>query len=162
MSNLTTFAPALIDSLVTFCNTTFPASSPVEVFDGKGNTSNDTGQQLWIGITDPHNDGLDIAIAGNQSWHGTGGISGPTRDDNGDIPCVARAWGGDSNAKEVRDEVTAMLALLENAIRADPTWGGVPGLLWSEYGTDYTWLQQQDSNGATCECRFLIHYRGLI
>ena len=110
--------PALIDQLVTIAVAAFGASSPVEVFDGPGVSKDDTGQQLWIGVTDP-TQGSETAAESSQSW-------GPMstqhkRDEEITVHCLALAWSGDDDLKTVRDQAFAQMQVVSAAAVADPS-----------------------------------------
>lgn len=158
----TSLYPAVTDALIAVLT---PLESIV-VYDGLAVT-NDYNNNLMIGVSDPDAE-IQDSSAPLQSWHGTGGVSGQTRDDIGDVWCTALAWNGGSNGtavKAARDAVKAIVAIVENQIRSDPAFaslGGISGLLWTEFGTQSVWRQAPGKNGVRCSCSFTIHYRGLI
>lgn len=160
----TSLYPAVTDALITVLT---PLESIV-VYDGLAQTQ-DYNNNLMIGVSDPDAEIQDSSQP-LQSWHGTGGVSGQTRDDIGDVWCTALAWNGGSNGtavKAARDAVKAILVIVENQLRSDPVFvgaypSGIPGLLWTEFGTQSVWRQAPGKNGVRCSCSFTVHYRGLI
>jgi hypothetical protein len=152
--------PAVKDALITVLT---PLESIV-VWDGYAVTA-DYNNNLMIGVSDP--DSYEPTGSAQQSWHGTGGVSGQTRDDNGDVWCTALAWnGGQGNVgvKAARDAVKSILTIVENQLRSDPVFSTVvvPGLLWTEFGTQSVWREAPGKNGVRCSCSFTVHFRGLI
>jgi hypothetical protein len=128
------------------------------VSDGLAITQ-DPGSYLMVGIDDPEAVGLAVAAASQQQWATLGDRQ---RDDNGVIHCVAESWNGDADPQAARDAVKATLDAVASLLNADPTLGGVPGLLWVGYGSSSTLTQAQTSNGAVARMVFQIGYRARI
>lgn len=112
--------PALIDALVTVANAAFGSASPVEVFDGPGVSQDDTGQQFWVGVTDP-TQGEEAAAESDQTW---GPMGAHKRDEEATVHCLALAWSGDDDLKTVRDRAFAQMQAVTDAIVADPSLAG--------------------------------------
>lgn len=86
-----------------------------------------------------------------------------TRDQRGDVTCVALSWNGDGDAKAARDAVYATVAAVENLCRTSPDLGitGYQTLLVG-YGSTERLLQNQDENGAEAAVIFSIRFRARI
>lgn len=151
----TSVLPALIPALVT----AFGAAGAASVRDGFG-PSDSPGDYLMVGVDDPNAIGPTASATSDQSMATMG--TRRSRDEVGDVTCLALCWNGDSDQKAARDAVFAMTAMVEATLRADPTVGGVPGLLWAEYGTRLTLTQNQDEDGALAWLVFLVHFKARI
>lgn len=113
--------PALIDQLVVIANAAFPdATSPVQVCDGPSCSQEDTGQQLWIGVTNP-NDPSSGAASADQQWPYA---ASAFRREELTVHCMALAWSNDGDFKTIRDQAFAQMAAFSAAIVADPTLSG--------------------------------------
>jgi hypothetical protein len=150
----TSLYPAVTDALVAILT---PLEA-VKVYDGWAVTQ-DYNNNLLVGVSDLQPDGPQAAGTEEQDW---AHANYTYRSDNGNVFCTASAWTGDANAKTARDAVKAILAIVENQLRTDPTLGGVPGLLWTGFGTDMTWQHAQGKAGAFCSCTFSVQFRGQI
>lgn len=151
----TSVVPALIDALVT----AFQAAMPtVSVRDGFTVTG-DTGDFLMVGSDDPDSETSAESATVEQAW---AHANSTARDERGEVNCVALSWNGDTNQKTVRDSVYAIVAAVENVLRADPTVGGVPGLLYTGFGTSQTLRQNQFQEGVDARLAFTIAFRARI
>lgn len=112
--------PAFIDQLLVIAQATFPlATSVVQVFDGPGNTSDETGQSLHIGCTDPTQ--LSEAASSSQEFPYASGVF---RREEMTIDCISRAWSGDDDMKTLRDLAYSQIATLTTALVADASFSG--------------------------------------
>lgn len=150
----TSVVPALIDALVTNARTNLPNLS---VRDGYGVTD-DPGDYLMVGVSDPTADAPATSADSQQQWASLGAMS---RDEEGDVWCVAFSWTGNNDQKAARDAAYATVAAVENMVRADPTQG-VSGVLWTSFGTNQNLTQDQDEHGASAQVAFQIHFRARI
>lgn len=159
MTSPASAVPALIDALVATGLAAYPqATSSVQVFDGVGNTDQDTGSQLWIGVQPSTPDdaaGLPESAVSQQIWPYS---SGTFRRENLAIHCVAQCWTGDSDqatVKAMRDAVYAIVAVFTAAIVADPT---LSGAIWeiSEPLGNSALFQIQDNNGTLARVSYDI------
>ena len=149
----TSVVPALIDALFAAAVAALPNA---RVSDGVG-VSSDPGDFLMIGVSD---DGPNpsTAVSSRQTW---ANANGTTRDESGNITCMAVSWNGNADAKAARDSAYATKAAVENLLRANPSLG-VSGVLWTSVGTDESLDQNQDDLGALAILVFTIAYRARI
>ena len=153
----TSAVPEVIDALVALARTEV---TDTLVFDGIGATD-DPGNFLMIGVEDPDIEGAAFSADVKQGW---ANANYTTRDEEGDITCVALAWVGDSGdagQKAARDAAYAITAALEAALRTDPSLG-LPTLLWSGFGTTSQLSQAQGSGGSSALLVFRINFRARI
>lgn len=137
----------------------FDAALPgIVVSDGFAVTQ-DPGSYLMVGIEDPETTGLPVAATSRQQWATLGDRQ---RDDNGAVWCVAESWNGDANQKAARVALKTTLDAAASVVNADPTLGGVTGLLWAGYGVTSNLMQAQNENGAIARMSFQIAYRTRI
>lgn len=150
--------PALIDALVALGLAAYPVSGNVQVFDGVGNTDQDTGSQLWIGIQPSSPDdqtGLPESAVSSQIWPYA---SGTFRREQLAIHCVAQCWTGDSDqatVKTMRDATYAIVGVFTAAIVADPTLGGSTLQIMEPLGNSVL-FQTQDNNGTLARVSYDI------
>ena len=124
MPTVTSRVPALIDYLVTlFTNaaTIGGATPPVTVYDGPPTTALDAPLKLYVGLSDPDNDGGEPAADFTQEW---AGIGRRARDEIITIHCCAEAWSGTDQIQSVRLAVTGITAAVETLMQADSTQFG--------------------------------------
>lgn len=117
--------PALIDYLVatfTAAATLGQATPPVTVFDGPATTELDAFLKLYVGLTDPDNEGYEVAASLAQSRADLGQA---TRSEQTVVFCVAEAWSGDDTISAVRHSVFGIVAAVETLVRADNTVGAL-------------------------------------
>lgn len=152
----TSILPALLTGLVQFSSTALPN---VTVHDGYGATD-DPGDFLMIGVDDPNSPNFATSATSAQAVATMGARR--SRDELGDVTCVALSWIGDNDQQAARDTVFGITAALENALRADVTVGGVPGLLWAEFGTRLSLAQDNNEDGAQAWVIFSIHFKARI
>lgn len=148
----TSALPVVIDALLSLAN----SLETVNVFDGFG-VSDDPGDYLMIGVDDPNAVDSANGASSQQSWQHVGH---QTRNEEGEIICAALSWNGDGDLKSARVSAFAITALLENALRADPTLGGI--CLWTGYGTQTDYITSQGDTGAECLVVFRIMFKAYI
>ena len=154
---MTTKVPALIDSLVnafTTAATLGQATPPVTVYDGPPTTGLDAPLKLYVGLTDPDNEGIEPAATFRQTRDDLGSN---TRTEFPDIHCCAEAWSGTDDMSTVRHAVAAIVAAVETIIRSDATnFGGLgqatPGLASGDL------LQNNTTTGAIARIPFTISF----
>jgi hypothetical protein len=149
----TSVIPELIDAL--FAAAT-EALTGIRVSDGQGVTG-DPGDYLMIGVDDPDNASPSAATSAQRWAH----VGRTTRDEEGDIHCLALAWNGDTDAKAARDAAFAIAAALEDLLRNDPTLG-VAGVWSTGYGETTDFKQGQTDTGAEALVHFTVHFRARL
>jgi hypothetical protein len=150
-------APALIDWLVNAFNSSAllgQANPPVTIFDGPPTTGLDAFLKLYVGLTDPDNDGIESAVTITQARDDLGSL---TRTEVSEVHCCAEAWSGTDDMAAVRHAVAGITAAAETVIRADTTmFGGngqaTPGLSAAEL------LQNNTSTGAIARIPFSVTF----
>lgn len=155
---MTTKAPALIDWLVnafTVSTALGAATPPVTIFDGPPTTGLDPGLKLFVGLTDPDNEGMETAATITQS---RGDLGSAARDEVSEIHCAAEAWSGADDISTVRHQVAAIVAAAETVIRSDATqFGGnaqaMPGFSAGDL------LQNNTATGAIARIPFTIIFK---
>lgn len=127
--------PAVLDALVS----TFTAALPTaRVIDGPFTTVPD-GDYLTVGST-PDGD----TTTGQQDWASLGNRA---RNEQIDVPCYCDSYSGSTDVAARRNAAFAMFAAAEDALRTDPTLGGViPNPGWAQIGT-YSERQEQTEAG---------------
>ena len=149
--------PALRAALVSQLST---ALAPVEVRYGAGFTDTQVPGAVMIGVSDPFDEDDTEIDSSTQGFASTG--SGARRDETGDIRCAVLYWTGDlgsTGSQEAYEGAYAASAGVETYLKANPTVGGVSGLLWAEYGTEET-TREGERNGLACVVlQFTIHFR---
>ena len=109
-----------IDALVAVANATFGASSLVEVVDGPVTPSrDDTGQRLYIGITDPS--GVNESASSSQEFQY---LSTMFRREELTVHCLATAWAGDDDFKTLRDQCEVQMRAFTAAVLVDGSFSG--------------------------------------
>ncbi len=154
---MTSRAPQLIDWLVgAFQASTAlgAATPPVTVYDGPNTTDLDPFLKLYVGLTDPDNEGIEPAVTFTQTRDDLGNA---TRTEVSEIHCCAEAWSGVDDIAAVRHAVAAIIAAAETVIRSDTTqFGGLgqatPGLAAAEL------LQNNTTSGAIARIPFSISF----
>jgi len=154
----TSVVPALIDALFTQATAALPTTL---VFYGSGVTD-DPGDYLMVGISDPDNTGefVDSADA-EATWAGLGNHA---RDQRGNIWCTAASTSGDaSNAgqKAVVDAAYAIVAAVDTLVRNNPTLGLLAGG-WAVHGSSERLSMAQTSYGAKARVAFQIAFQARL
>lgn len=155
----TTIVFDLISQLV---ETFTAATTDVNVYDGQGATD-DPGNFLMVGVSDPDEEGESEAATSTQEWNGLGHKAAT---ELGAVSCCALAWRGEVGSdaqRQVREDVRDLVAGVDSALKADPNLGGtVPGLNWVRYGATNTLRQFSGSEGVRAVFYFEIAYRAHI
>lgn len=145
----TSRAPAVIDALLALCRAA-PGLDGVTVMDGPKVTGDPLKAVVCIGW-DADEDGDGAAVESSQEWAGLGAKA---RDETLQVTCAALAWHGETTVKPVRDRAYALVAAVEQALRADPSLGFPPPTVVAlATGNAY---QQQTSSGAQCRVVFVV------
>lgn len=148
----------LIDELVDHFTAALPS---IAVYDGYG-LSDDASDFLMVGVEDPNGSEPTSADV-QQQWAGLGAKA---RYEAGTVTCAALAWRGnpgDAGQREARAAAAAIVAAVENDLRADPNLGGaVPGLQWVGFGDRLRIVQDQTQSGPMALVIFDIAYKAKI
>ena len=159
---ITSRVPALIDYLVgLFTNdpTLGQATPPVTVYDGTPTTLLDAPLTLYVGLTDPENEGAEEAGQSEQEWAGLGRQA---RNEMVIIHCCAEAWSGVDDIRTARLNATGIVAAVEVLMQADTTrFGGnvlvpLPGI------TGGVLLQNNTAKGAIARQTFDLIFKSRI
>lgn len=153
----TSRVPAVIDALLATAKNA-AGLTDVLVLDGFGLTE-EPGDFLMVGVDDPDRTDAAASASSEQEW---AHANHTDRDERGAITCAALSWNGDANQKAARDAAYAITAALEDSLRADPTLGGVDGLLWTGFGQSSQLTQTQDDQGALALIVFTVAFRARI
>jgi hypothetical protein len=156
----TSRVPAVLDYLVT----TFTASTVlaavqlgdvtgVTVYDGPPTTGLDARLKLFVGLTDPDNQGPEVAADTAQAWAALGHQA---RNEQLTIHCVAEAWSGTDDARTVRAAAYAITAAVEDIVRGDSSLGGTVSTPGNAAVTAMTLMQNNTSTGAIARISFEI------
>jgi len=154
----TSVVPALIDALVTAARTALPS---VLVFYGSGVTE-DPGDYLMVGISDPDNAGEFVDSADSEAtWAGLGNHA---RDQKGNVWCVAASTNGGSDdaAQQVAVEAAyAIVAAIDTLVRSNPTLGTLVGG-WAIHGSSERLSMSQSDYGAKARVAFQIYFQARL
>jgi hypothetical protein len=99
----------------------------------------------------------DVAADGTQDFNAAGAVS---RDERFTINCTAFVWSGDQTIKTVRDAAFGLVAVVEQAIRDDPSLGGA--VLYSRMSGVIGAAQTQDEQGCNCTVMFTVDARAYL
>lgn len=152
----TSAVPAALDALLTILQAA-PGLDGVRVVDGPPTNNLSGGDWLYVG----YQPGADTAVNLVQDFNAAGAR---TRDENFEILCYAESRSGGTNVATVRSRVFALLAVVEDALRATsaepaaPTMGGA--VLWAHLATGD--LYQLQSDGVLAGVAFLVRCRARI
>lgn len=150
----TSRAPAIIDALVALCEAA-PGLTEVTIHDGPQPTSDPLKAVVTIGWDGDEDN--DQAVDASQEWAGLGAKA---KDESLLVTCAALAWHGETTTKPVRDRAYELVAVVEDALRADPSLGFPPPTVVAlSTGNAY---QRQLQSGAQCRVVFTIAVRTRI
>lgn len=135
--------PAVLDALVA----TFDAVMPEAVTDGPP-TQTIPNRMLYVGASVG-----DEPVSFSQSWAGQGHLR---RNESMSVPNLLRHRTGNAETKPARDAIFADLALIEDALRNDPTLGLTGFITRAQFGTDGSYTQARDGKGLLCLLAFTI------
>lgn len=133
------------DALVALASTAMPG---VQVIDGPNPAFEPETDFFVVG----QSDGTEPAVT---VTYGEPDMCGRRRED-GDIVCVIASYAGDTTMKPRRDRCRELLALLVDALKAQPGLDGVVDGAW--LGDDAAWAPIQTGDGAFCSVAFTVHY----
>ncbi|MGW8703235.1 hypothetical protein ACWGOK_41090 [Streptomyces eurythermus] len=152
----TSRVPAAVDALLTILGTA-PALAEAAVVDGAPVTNLTARLRIHIGWQP----GADTAVSLEQSWNGAGAR---TRDETFTIACYAEARDGGTDIKARRDEVFALVGVVEQALRATAEAPTAPTLnstvLWAEVTAGN--LAQSTAEGSVAGLAFTVSCRARI
>jgi len=151
----TSVVPTLIGALFTQATAALPTTL---VFYGSGVTD-DPGDYLMVGISDPDNteDFVDSADA-EGTWAGLGNHA---RDQKGNIWCVAESTNGNADQKAAVDAAYAIVAAVDTLVRNSPTLGILAGG-WAIHGSSERLSMSQDHHGARARVAFQIAFQARL
>ncbi len=92
------------------------ASPPVAVYDGPPTTLLDAPLSLYVGWTDPDNEGGEPGAESTQEWASLGRRA---RNETVTIHCCAEAWSGVDDIASMRTACTGITAAVEVLMQAD-------------------------------------------
>ena len=142
--------PSCIDALVALLD---PLLS-IEVYDGPVQ-QNLPKQALLIGATA---DTEGAVVEFEQDWAGLGHVS---RNETFEIPCFLFVRDGSNELSTFRTEVFGSFAIIEAALRANPTLGIATNTIRAHItGTVYS--QPRTPDGVVCSIRFIVNVEGRI
>lgn len=150
--------PLVIDALVAKAQ----AIPDITATDGL-NVDQNYGSYLMVGVEDPDSTDMQFSAETTEDFASTGAQM-VSRDEEGDIVCVAWAWNGlhgSEGSKAARDTAYAILDAFTTAIRTDSSLG-VPQILWCSPRTSTRLSQLQGSDGSGALLMFRIHFRARI
>lgn len=149
----------VIDALFTQASAALPDAL---VFDGF-QLGDDPGPDiLMIGVDDGQSTSA-AATADSSQTQATAGTP-RSRNETGSVNCWALSWTGNATPKEARDGVRAILAAVENILRADPQLG-IPRpngqVLVIQIG-DVRLVQDQTDTGAEALLTFTVNFEARL
>jgi hypothetical protein len=159
---VTSRVPQLIDYLVTlFANaaTLGQATPPVAVYDGPVTTNAPAQLVLWVGLSDPDNDGAQPAADFTQEW---AAIGRQARNEETTVHCCAEAWSGVDDLATVRVAVYGITAAVEALMQADSTQFGGSVLYPAPGYSSGTLLQNNTQQGAVARVPFDLTFKSRI
>ncbi len=112
---------AYLVNLFTSDATLGAANPPVTVFDGPPTTLLDAPLKLFVGWTDPDNDGGEPGAESTQEWAALGRLA---RNETVTIHCCAEAWSGADDIAAMRTACTGITAAVEVLMQSDSSQFG--------------------------------------
>lgn len=119
---MNTRVPAAVRAIAAAVTAHIPTA---QVIVGPGATE-DPGDVVMVGVSDPDETVYAGAVSGSQHWAQLGGLF---RDEQFVVHCIAIASNGDGDALAAMDAAYTLMGAVETALVADPTFGGT--LLYS-------------------------------
>lgn len=117
----TSRAPVVIDALVGLFDAD-PVLDGVKVVDGPIVTNDPLPEAVFVGY-DGNPEGDGEAVDFRQEW---ASIGQRAKDETFTVTCAVVVWRGSTEVKPIRDRAFALLAAIENSLRADPSLGQPP------------------------------------
>jgi hypothetical protein len=147
-----------IVALTSFAQTALGAS--FAVYDGPPLTDQPDSDYLLIGVDDAFRaEGFDTAASGESNWIVFG--TNRPRDEKFTVSGVMVAWDGAETIANVRARAVANLTTFSNALRADPSLGGITAV--AATGLSVSAVQQMQSTvGQVVQIPFSISCRSRI
>lgn len=128
-----------------------PALDGVHVFDGPPVTGSPLKDVVFVGYDgDPEGDGGQ-AVEFSQEWSS---IGQKAKDETFTVNCAVLAWRGSTAVRPVRERAFALLAAVEDALRADPSLGMPPPTIVAFASGSLQQAQWHD--GITCRIPFQV------
>lgn len=151
--------PAAIDALVVTLTAAVGATTNVvdgpplswDAVEAPGDAVSET-SWLFVGASPDGDEGA----TSTQEFNAAGAVS---RDEMIEIHCTAYVWGGDQVIKTRRDDAAALVAQVEQAIRADSSLGAA--VLYSKKSGD-SYRPSQNENGSDCTWMFTVTCRAYL
>lgn len=149
--------PAAVDALLAILRAA-PALAAVRIADGPDATNATERDRIHVGWQP----GADAAVSLQQDFNSAGAR---TRDEDFEIACYAETRSGDKDMALQRTHIFALVAIVEDALRATdaaptaPTLNGT--VLWAHLTTG-SLTQQQAADGAAAGLAFSISCRARI
>ena len=158
MSNLKAVASALVTTLRAASGMSAPSGTGVPVFDGITPDGRALPDFVVVGLSDPNGGGPAFSYTADWASY----FTDRSREESGEIACVAVAQSGDTDTATVRNRVVDLLDACEAALTAAPQLGGAPaGLMWAHLTSADVDVEQSDA-GCFATARFTVSYRGLF
>lgn len=153
----TSAVPAAVDALFEILDGS-AALAGVLVVDGPPKVNFTDKERIYIG----HSPGVEQAVDIQQNFASAGAR---TRDENFSIACYAEVWSGDTDMRLRRHRVFALLAAVEDALRAtaaNPTAPTLNGTVQWASLTVGSLSQAQDPDGCLAGVTFTVTCRARI
>jgi hypothetical protein len=141
----------VVDALISAID----SATGVTVIDGPANQTLTADEYVVVGGTD---DLDDAAGTIDQDW---AGIGRQARNEAGLVACAVLVGSGGDVVKTARDRALVILGQIEDALRADPTLGGVLPAGWCQM-TAATPSQRRNTNGLYVRLQFSVAYQSRI
>lgn len=151
----TSVVPSLLRAIAASSYTALP---DLRVTRGFG-VSDDPGDYLMVGVSDPELDEAANAADARQDW-ATVGRQG-ARSEQGEVTCVAYSWNGDQDQDAATTSAYEIVAAVEDFCRQDPDLG-ISTLLWSSALVSHQLFENQDDRGALAMVTFRIGFQARI
>jgi hypothetical protein len=146
----TSRVPDVIDALVALFAAA-PGLAGVKVLDGPVVTGSPLKDVVFVGYDgDPDEDG-GLAVEFSQEW---ASIGQRARDETFTVTCAVLAWRGSTAVRPVRVRAFALLAAVEDALRAAPDLGQPPPTIVAFASGSVH--QAQRSEGMQCRIPFQV------
>lgn len=140
----TSRVPDVIDALVALFDAA-PGLDGVKVVDGPIVTNDPLPEAVFVGY-DGNPEGDGEAGDFRQEW---ASIGQKAKDERFTITCAVVVWRGSTKVKPARDRAFALIAAVEDALRADPALGQPPPTIVAFASGSLVQSQRQSG----CECR---------
>lgn len=159
---VTSRVPALLDYLVTLFSSAATlglATPPVTVHDGPATTGLDAPLKLYVGLSDPDNEGGQPAADFQQEWASIGRMG---RNETTTVHCCAEAWSGTDDLHTARVAVYGITAAVETLMQGDSTQFGGNVLYPAPGFASGTLVQNNTTVGAVARVPFDLTFKSRI